>query len=66
MRQDADDDLEDHERDDEQERDGQIPSIGVRAHGVRMAVAVVVVMMTVVTVVVHGSILARPPAHARR
>jgi hypothetical protein len=49
VRQDASDDLESHEPDDQQERDGEVPTVRVRAHGVGVASGTMVVTGVIVT-----------------
>jgi hypothetical protein len=58
---DASDDLERHEPDDQDERDRQVPAVGVRTDGVGMApmvmvLTVMVVAFVMVVVLAHGSV----------
>jgi hypothetical protein len=49
VRHDSNHDLEGHEPDDQRQRDCQIPTVGVRAHAVRVTAGPVLVMTVIVT-----------------
>jgi len=57
MRQDPDDDFEDHEADDQDEGDRQVPAIRVSADAVRMVSMVVIVAVVMLMVMVSVVVL---------
>jgi hypothetical protein len=59
MGDDADHHFEKHERQDQRERDREIPAIGTRAHAMRVCVPTVIVMVVIVSVVMVVSVVVR-------